>query len=109
MVNKIKFDFVGTNPSELKIGDKINVTSYWKDSNVSNTWDKNNSYLYNVTINEINKINDDCYILNCIRHWEHINKDSKEKIRVNNLGQTKNIYCDSQKGYCTRKVITLIN
>jgi len=51
MVNKIKFDFVGTNPNELKIGDKVNVTSYWKDSNISNTWDKNNSHFYNVTIN----------------------------------------------------------
>ena len=108
MSKKIPFDFVGTNPNILKVANKLKVTSYWKDSNQSNTWDELRSHVHEVKINEIKKINDDCFVLKCIRHWDYINKDSKETIRVNNLGQTKNIYCDSQKGYCTRMVVTLI-
>lgn len=108
MSKKIPFYFIGTNPSKLKVGDKIKVTSYWKDSNISNTWEDIRSHAYAVSINSIEKINETCYVLKCTRHWKYINKDSKEKIRVNNLGQTKSIYCDSQKGYCTRKVIRLI-
>ena len=109
MGNKIAFNFVGTNPSELKVGNKLKVTSYWKDSNQSNTWDEVRSHVHEVTINEIKMINDNCYVLKCIHHWEYINKDSKETIRVNNLGQTNSIYCESQKGYCTRRVVTLVN
>lgn len=108
MSKKIEFNFVGTNPSELKIGDKLKVTSYWKDSKTSNTWDEVRSHEYEVNVYEINKINDNCYVLKCTRHWNYINKDSKVKIRVNCKGQTNSIYCESQKGYSTRRVITLL-
>ena len=109
MPKKIKFNFTGTNPNELKVGNKLKVTSYWKDStNNNNTWDEIRSHDFEVTIYEINKINEDCYVLKCIRHWEYINKDSKMKFRVNSLGQTANIYCNSQKGYCTKRVVKLI-
>ena len=106
-----KFNFIGVNPETLHVGSTVNVTSFYRDSNIDSNWSAQRSRIcgfYNII--EINKINDNKYKLKLqspkLSFGIH-NKGyyPKMNITVNSNGQSNPVYSESAPKCSCRYVI----
>ena len=107
-----KFNFIGVNPETLHVGSTVNVTSFYRDSNIDPNWSAQRSRIrgfYNVI--EINKINDNKYKLKLqspkLSFGIRNNKPyyPKMNINVNSNGQSNPVYSESAPKCSCRYVI----